>query len=161
MSGRRAAWILAVRLQRPHSSHTSCILNIIMQRKNIIEVVCWGQLLWRWYLLLLHYFCKLFFFSFLNSFFFFYVHTLFGSFLHPAPLPHPFLLPSSVSGRSCSALWLILLKKRHMYNKKDKVFLLVKDSYTERVQYCSHVPMCYVPCWFNSNWSLHWFLISC
>jgi hypothetical protein len=60
-------------------------------------------------------------------------------------------------------LWLILLKNRHKHNKKEKAFLLVelriaiqKDSY-----YCSNVPMCYDPCWFNSNWSLHWFLISC
>jgi hypothetical protein len=78
----------------------------------------------------------------------------------------PCLLPSSVSGRSCSTLvtnfcdW---LKKRHKHNKKDKALLLVelriaiqKDSY-----YCCHVPMCYDPCWFNSNWSLHWFLIPC
>jgi hypothetical protein len=55
---------------------------------------------------------------------------------------------------------LILLKKGHKHNKKDKVFLLVefriairKDSY-----YCFHIPMCYNPCWLNSNWSLHWFL---
>jgi hypothetical protein len=33
-----------------------------------------------------------------------HVHTLFGSFLHPAPLPHPSPLPTSVPGRYCSAL---------------------------------------------------------
>jgi hypothetical protein len=54
-----------------------------------------------------------------------------------------------------------LLKRRHKHNKKDKAFLLVdlriaiqRDSY-----YCFLVPMCYDPCWFNSNWSLPWFLI--
>jgi hypothetical protein len=36
-------------------------------------------------------------------FIFYYVHTLFGLFLHSAPLPHPSPLPSSVSGRSRSA----------------------------------------------------------
>jgi hypothetical protein len=43
---------------------------------------------------------------------------------------------------------MILMKKGHMHNKKDKVFLLAelripiqKDSY-----YCFHVPMCYNPC---------------
>jgi hypothetical protein len=34
---------------------------------------------------------------------FIHVHTLFGSFLPPASLPHLFPLPSSVPGRSCSA----------------------------------------------------------
>jgi hypothetical protein len=29
-----------------------------------------------------------------------------------------------------------------------------RDSYC-----CFCVPMCYNPCWFHSNWSLHWFLI--
>jgi hypothetical protein len=60
-------------------------------------------------------------------------------------------------------LSLILLKKRYKYNKKDKAFLLVelriaiqKNSY-----HCFHVPMCHDPCWFSSNWSLHWFLIPC
>jgi hypothetical protein len=33
-----------------------------------------------------------------------HVHTLFGSFLHPVPLPHPSPLPRSVPGRSRSAL---------------------------------------------------------
>jgi hypothetical protein len=35
-------------------------------------------------------------------FIFYYMHTLFGSFLHPVPLPHR-SPPSSVSGRSRSA----------------------------------------------------------
>jgi hypothetical protein len=46
-----------------------------------------------------------------------------------------------------------LLKRRYKHNKKDKAFLLAelrvaiqRDSY-----YCFHVPMCYDPCWFNSN----------
>jgi hypothetical protein len=54
------------------------------------------------------------------------VHTLFGSFLPPAPLPILSPLPHAVPGRSCSAFTLILLKKRDKYNKKDKVFLLVE-----------------------------------
>jgi hypothetical protein len=101
------------------------------------------------------------FFLFIYS----HVHTSFGSFLHPAPLPHISPFPSSVSGRSCSACpceW-ICWRKDISIIRKTKCFLLVelriaiqKDSY-----YCSHVPMCYDPCWFNSNWSLHWFLISC
>jgi hypothetical protein len=33
-----------------------------------------------------------------------HVHTSFGSFLHPAPLPHLVSLPPSVPGRSRSAL---------------------------------------------------------
>jgi hypothetical protein len=73
------------------------------------------------------------------------VHTLFGSFLHPAPLP------SAVPGRSCSALITDFVKKGHKHNKRDKAFLLgelrigiQRDSY-----YCSHVPMCYDPCWLK------------
>jgi hypothetical protein len=39
------------------------------------------------------------------SFIYMCIHCLgHGSFLHPAPLPDPSLLPFSVSGRSCSAL---------------------------------------------------------
>jgi hypothetical protein len=49
-----------------------------------------------------------------------HVHTLFGSFLHPAPLPHT--SPPSGSGRSHTALVTILLKKRNKHNKKDKAF---------------------------------------
>jgi hypothetical protein len=45
-------------------------------------------------------------FFLLNIFLFIYlhVHTLFGSFLHHALFPYPYPLPSSVSGRSLSAL---------------------------------------------------------
>jgi hypothetical protein len=45
-------------------------------------------------------------FLFKNFFLFIYshVHTLFGSFLHPVPLPYHFPLPHSVPGRSCFAL---------------------------------------------------------
>jgi hypothetical protein len=82
----------------------------------------------------------------------------------PCPPPPPFPpFPPQFQASPVLPLWLILLKKRHMHNKKDKAFLLVelriaiqKDSYC-----CSHVPMCYDLCWFNSNWSLHWFLIPC
>jgi hypothetical protein len=67
----------------------------------------------------------------------------------PPPFPPS---PSQFQAGPILPLWMILLKKRHKHNKKDKAFLLVelriaiqKDSY-----YCSHVPMCYDPCWFNS-----------
>jgi hypothetical protein len=99
---------------------------------------------------------------FVFLFIYLHVHTLFGSFLHPALLPHPSPHPQ-FQAWSVPPLSLILLKKGHKHNKKDKVFLLVelriaiqKDSY-----YRFHVPMCYDPCWFNSNWSLLWFLIPC
>jgi hypothetical protein len=72
----------------------------------------------------------------------------------PCLPPHFPSSPPQFQAGPVLPLWLILLKKRPRHNKKDKAFLLVelriaiqKDSY-----YCSHVPMCYVPCWFNSNW---------
>jgi hypothetical protein len=51
------------------------------------------------------------------------VHTLFGSFLHPActPLPH-------FQAEPVLPLFPILLKKREKYNKEDKAFLLVELS---------------------------------
>jgi hypothetical protein len=75
----------------------------------------------------------------------------------PCPPPPPFpCSPPQFQAGPVLPLWLILLKKRHKNNKKDKAFLLVelrraiqKDSY-----YRCHVPMCYDPCWFNSNWCL-------
>jgi hypothetical protein len=105
-----------------------------------------------------HKFFSLFYFLFIYS----HVHTLFGSFLPPVPHPLPSSLPLFQSG-TILPLSLILLKKRHEHNKEDKAFLWVelrraiqKDSH-----YFFHVPMCYDPCWFNSNWSLCWFLIPC
>jgi hypothetical protein len=85
--------------------------------------------------------------------------------ISPPCLPSPpFLLsPPQFQAGPVLPLSLILLKKRHKHNKKGKVFLLVelriviqKDSYC-----CFHVPMCYNPCSFNSDWSLPWFLILC
>jgi hypothetical protein len=69
-----------------------------------------------------------------------------------------------MAGAAFQSLWYKpILALFCVFNKKDKVFLLVelriatqKDSY-----YCFHVPMCYDPCWFSSNWSLPWFLIPC
>jgi hypothetical protein len=52
---------------------------------------------------------------------------LFGSFLHPAPLPCP--LPTYLlqfQADPVLPLSLILLKKRHKPNKEDKAFLLVE-----------------------------------
>jgi hypothetical protein len=64
------------------------------------------------------------------------------------PLPPPFLPSPQFLAGPILPLSLILLKKGHMHNKKDKTFLLVelriaiqKDSY-----YCFHVPVCYDPC---------------
>jgi hypothetical protein len=55
------------------------------------------------------------------------MHTLFGSFLPSAPLLYllPFSPPQFQAG-PVLPLSLILLKKRHKHNKKDKVFLLVE-----------------------------------
>jgi hypothetical protein len=55
------------------------------------------------------------------------MHTLFGSFLHPATLPHPLsLFPLQFQPGSVLPLSLILLKKRYKHKKEDKAFLLVK-----------------------------------
>jgi hypothetical protein len=73
------------------------------------------------------------------------IHCL-GHFSYSALLPHS--LPSQFQAGPVLPLSLILLKKGHMHNKKDKAFLLVelriaiqRDSY-----YCFHVLMCYDPC---------------
>jgi hypothetical protein len=42
-----------------------------------------------------------------------YVHTMFGSFILPAPHPLPIPLPPLLPGRTCPALSSILLKRRH------------------------------------------------
>jgi hypothetical protein len=70
-----------------------------------------------------------------------YIHCL-GHFSYSASPPPP---PPQFQTGPILPLSLILLKKGHMHNKKDEVFLLVelrraiqKDSY-----YCFHVPMCY------------------
>jgi hypothetical protein len=95
-----------------------------------------------------------------------FIHMYIYCLGHFSPLPFsPTLSPSPTQFQAgpLLPLSLILLKKRHKHNKEDKVFLLVelriaiqRDSY-----YCFCVPLCYDPCWFNSNWSLHWFLIHC
>jgi hypothetical protein len=54
---------------------------------------------------------------------------------HFSTLPPSLTLPPSppqFQAGPVLPLWLILLKKRHKRNKKDKAFLLVKDSCTER-----------------------------
>jgi hypothetical protein len=74
----------------------------------------------------------------------------------PPPSPFP-LSPSQFQAGPVLPLSLILLKKRHKDNKEDKVELRIaiqRDSY-----YCFRISMCYNPCWFNSNWSIHCFLI--
>jgi hypothetical protein len=61
----------------------------------------------------------LFFFLFIYS----HVHTLLGNFSILLPLPPPFpLSPPQFQAGPVLPLWLILLKKRHKHNKKDKVF---------------------------------------
>jgi hypothetical protein len=83
----------------------------------------------------------LFYFYFYYSFIHMCIHCL-G---HITPLPpSPILSPSTSHFQAEPVLPLsqILLKKRHKHNKEDKVFLLVKDSYTERflaLLSCTHV----------------------
>jgi hypothetical protein len=50
------------------------------------------------------------------------------------PYPHPTLSPQPprFQAELVLPLSLILLKRRHKHNRKDKVPLLVKDSYIER-----------------------------
>jgi hypothetical protein len=56
-----------------------------------------------------------------------HVHTLFGSILPPAPHPYPLPhKPPHFQAESVLPLSLILLKRRHKHNKKDKAFLLVE-----------------------------------
>jgi hypothetical protein len=72
----------------------------------------------------------LFIFISLNySFIHMCVHCL-GHFSPLSPSPQPLPSPNFQIGHVLP-LSLILLKKRHKHNKEDKVFLLVKDSYTE------------------------------
>jgi hypothetical protein len=49
----------------------------------------------------------------------------------PCPLPTLSTLPPSVPGSSVLLLSLIFLKRRDKHNKEVKMFLLIKDSYTE------------------------------
>jgi hypothetical protein len=52
-----------------------------------------------------------------------HVHTYFGSFLPAASLPHPLPIPTSLPGRTCSALTSNFVEE---HNKKGKAFLLVE-----------------------------------
>jgi hypothetical protein len=54
------------------------------------------------------------------------VHTLFGSFLPRPPLLPSLPIPPRFQAESVLPLSLILLKRRHKHNKKDKVFLLIE-----------------------------------
>jgi hypothetical protein len=75
-------------------------------------------------------------FFFFSLFIYSHVHTLFGSFLHPA----------SVSGRSRSALITDFVEERQSVFVVELRIAIQKDSY-----YCFRVPMCYDPCRLNSN----------
>jgi hypothetical protein len=66
----------------------------------------------------LKYFPRILFLKFI----YLYVHTLFGAFLPPAPLPFPLPPSPSLPGRTCSALFFNFMSN----NKKDKAFLLVE-----------------------------------
>jgi hypothetical protein len=62
---------------------------------------------------------------FLKKFLFIYshVHTLFGSFLPPTPLPKPLPpIPPHFQAKPVLPISLILLKRRHKYNKENKAF---------------------------------------
>jgi hypothetical protein len=98
--------------------------------------VCSFHCLWTFFFLIwsevfIHRVCFFKLFLFIYS----HVHTvLFGSFLPPDPYPpiSPSLLfPPPFQAEPVLPLSLILLKRKHKHNKEDKVFLLVKDSYTE------------------------------
>jgi hypothetical protein len=68
-----------------------------------------------------------------------FIHMCIHCLGHFSILPH---FPTSVPGRSCSALITDFVEKRHKHNKEDKAFLLVKNSYTERfllLLLCTHV----------------------
>jgi hypothetical protein len=57
------------------------------------------------------------------------VHTLFGLFLPPVPLPQSLFTSSPhFQAGPVLPLSIILRKKRHKNNKEDKVFLLVELS---------------------------------
>jgi hypothetical protein len=58
---------------------------------------------------------------------------MFGSFLHPAPFPHPLpTSPTQFQAGPVLPLSLLLLKKRHKHNKEDKMFLLVELRITKQ-----------------------------
>jgi hypothetical protein len=62
-------------------------------------------------------------FNFLKLLIYSYVHTLFGSFLLPAPFPYPlFPYTPQFQAGPVLPLSLILLKKRHKPNKEEKAF---------------------------------------
>jgi hypothetical protein len=78
---------------------------------------------------------------FFNSFIHMCIHCLghFSTLLQSPPFPPN---PSQFQAGPVLPLSLILLKKRHKHSNKDKAFLLVKDSYTERfltLLSCIHV----------------------
>jgi hypothetical protein len=94
-----------------------------------------------------------------HTFLFFIVHLFTCAYIAwvispPCPPPPPFLhFPPQFQIGPVLPLSLILLKKKHKHNREDKAFFLVelrivtqRDSY-----YCFRVPMCYNPCWFNSD----------
>jgi hypothetical protein len=64
---------------------------------------------------------------FILLFIYSHVHTLFGSFLLPAPLSHTLSpSPPQLQAGPVLPLSLVLLKKRDKPNTEDKVFLLVE-----------------------------------
>jgi hypothetical protein len=71
-------------------------------------------------------FLLLLLFGFFVLFIYSHVLTLFGSFLHPDPLLHLPPSPPQFQAGPVLPLSLILLKKGHKHNKKDKAFLLVE-----------------------------------
>jgi hypothetical protein len=64
-------------------------------------------------------------------YYYLFIHMCIHCLGHFSPLPF-FPLPPHFQEETVLPLSLILLKRRHKYNKEDKEILLVKDNYTER-----------------------------
>jgi hypothetical protein len=93
----------------------------------------------------------LFIFLFIYS----HVHTLFGSIL--PPVPHPIFPSPQFQAGPVLPSSLILLKKRHMYNKNDKAFLLVEF----RVFHCVQCTWGFKQCNVHNDTWLFWVTVAC
>jgi hypothetical protein len=92
-------------------------------------------------------------YHFIIFLFFFYYYSFIHRYIqclgHFSPLPPSSLslpFPPLFQTGPVLPLSLILLKKRDSHNKEDKMFLLVKDSYTRNIPSIAFMYMCYDPC---------------